>query len=50
MLYRSKSSHGGTIEREVERFKINSALKTYGRYINHVEIKPVALETAELNE
>jgi|LakMenE18May11ns_1017448.scaffolds.fasta_scaffold7928360_1 hypothetical protein len=36
LFFRSKSSHAGTIEREVEKLKINNAIKTYGKYINHI--------------
>lgn len=44
MLYRSKSSHPATIERDVERIKLTNAMKSYGRYINHINLKPVVSE------
>lgn len=36
MLYRSKSSHPSSIESEIDKMKISNALKTYGKYLNHV--------------
>jgi hypothetical protein len=50
LMYRSKSSQAGAIEHDLERHKISSALKTYGKYINHLEIKPIALESEQERE
>jgi hypothetical protein len=49
-LYRSKSTHPGSIEQEVEKLKINGALRTYGKYINHVKIEPIKPESEEEKE
>lgn len=49
-FYRSKSSHHVPIEQEIEKLKINSALKTYGKYINHVNIAPVQADSEEEKE
>lgn len=44
---RSSSEQPRAIQEEIEKIKINSALKTYGKYINHVDIVPVRPETEE---
>jgi len=44
-MLRSKSSQPICIEHEIYKLKINNALKTYGKYIQHVEIRPFIAET-----
>ena len=37
MLYRSKSSHMGSLETDLDKIRIKNVMATYGRYIqNHV--------------
>ena len=48
MLYRAKSSHPGSIERDYEKLRIGATIKRYGRYINdHIEVKEVEPHSEE---
>ena len=46
MLFRNKSSHPTSMEKDIEALRIGAALRKYGKYIDHLQAPAVSSEEA----